>query len=181
MELERMLLLSGAMGAGKTVVASLLEADHAFRRLSTSGYLRTYGQGLGPAGERLQLQDLGDRLDRETDYRWVVDEVALPAFSNIPTEQRWLLDAARKPRQVAHFRAALGDAVCHVHLTAPESVLRTRYEQRLTAHDTPYTTAVAHPNEVAARGLECIADVVVDTGTVTPEQAVQQIVLLWGR
>jgi len=178
MTLERMVLLSGAMGAGKTLVASLLEADHGFRRLSTSGYLRAYGQGFGPTGERLQLQDLGDRLDIETDYRWVVDEVALPAFSSFPMGQRWLLDAARKPQQVAHFRATLGDAVYHIHLTAPEAVLRKRYEQRLTSQDTPYTTAVAHPNEVAARGLEGIADVVIDTSTVTLERAVHQIVLL---
>lgn len=177
--MKRMLLLSGAMGAGKTAVAAALEARDGFQRLSTSGYLRQYGAGLGSAGQRLQLQDLGDCLDEETDYRWVVDDVARPALAADPAVDDWLLDAARKPRQVQHFRSAFGPVVRLVHLTAPEPVLRERYKARQAADDTPYGTAIAHANEVAARSLLHIADVVIDTSINTPDDVVALIQTLW--
>ncbi|GAA0913109.1 hypothetical protein GCM10009552_28490 [Rothia nasimurium] len=180
MVMERMLLLSGAVGAGKTAVATRLETDGGFSRLSTSGYLRQYGAGLGAEGQRLQLQELGDRLDLETDYRWVVDNVALPSFALQPDATYWLLDAARKPKQVAHFRTAFGLTVRHVHLTAPEDVLRDRYTRRKEAVDTPYDEAIAHPNEVAARGLIERADIVFDTNALPTEEVVSRIQLMWG-
>ncbi|MEX1826791.1 AAA family ATPase [Luteibacter sp. CQ10] len=177
--MERILLLSGAMGAGKTAVAAMLESGGGFQRLSTSGYLRQYGAGLGPEGQRQQLQDLGDRLDLETDYRWVVDDVALPSFARWPDAAHWLLDAARKPRQVTHFRAQFGPMVRHVHLTAPDGVLRERYTQRSEPADTPYDKAIRHPNEVAARGLLGEADHVFDTSTMSTDQVVARIQTMW--
>lgn len=174
-----MLLLSGAVGAGKTAVATQLETGGGFSRLSTSGYLRQYGAGLGPAGQRLQLQELGDRLDLETDYRWVVDDVALPSLALKPDAAHWLLDAARKPRQVVHFRTAFGLTVRHVHLTAPEAVLRDRYTRRKEPADTPYDEAIAHPNEVAARGLIERADIVFDTSVMSTNEVVRHIQSMW--
>lgn len=174
-----MLLLSGAMGSGKTAIAQALEKKAGFRRISTSGYLRQYGEGLGPEGQRLQLQDLGDRLDRETDFRWVVDGVVIPAFATAPEAPNWLLDAARKPEQIVHLRERIGPPVRHVHLTAPEEVLRERYTSRLSATDTPYDDAIRHPNEIAARGLESVADLLIDTGSLEASAAVSRILSLW--
>jgi adenylosuccinate synthase len=179
MALERMLLLSGAMGAGKTAVGVLLSSADRFCKLSTSGYLKSYGATLGADGERMALQDLGDRLDVETDYRWVIDDVTVPALAAAPDVDRWLLDAARKPRQVEHFRNAFGSSVRHVHLTAPEPVLIERYTTRMMPGDTPYEVAVLHPNEVAARSLEHHADIVVDTSWWSPEQVVLRISTMW--
>ena len=179
MSMQRMLLLSGAVGAGKTAVAQILEAGTHFRRLSTSGYLRNYGNGLGSGAERLQLQELGDQLDLETDFRWVVDDVALPAFAGHPSASSWLLDAVRKSRQVEHFRERLGPLVRHVHLRAPEDVLRERYTRRLGANDTPYDSAITHPNEVAARNLEHLADLVFDTSRLAPTTVASSILALW--
>jgi ribose 1,5-bisphosphokinase PhnN len=74
----------------------------------------------------------------------------------------------RKERQVAHFRHRFASAIYHIHLTAPEDVLRSRYESRLAAGGEyaggiSYDVALSHPNEVASRDLINIADLVVDT------------------
>jgi len=176
--MQRMLLLSGAVGAGKTAVAAMLSEKAGFQRLSTSGYIRQYSSRLGPEGQHLQLQELGDQLDLKTDYQWVLNDVALPAFIAAPEECNWLLDAARKPKQVAHFRQHLGHVIRHVHLTAPEEVLRERYSGRLTDDD-PYDQVAAHPNEVAARSLEGLADAVFDTSKFETSVVVAHTLNLW--
>src|ERR1700734_1788532 len=94
-------------------------------------------------GTRSELQNLGDDLDAKTDFRWLLDDVALPGFRSNPTIENWLVDAVRKSRQIEHFRDTFGEAVVHVHLTAPEIALRTRYEARRATSDgtgdqTPY-------------------------------------------
>jgi hypothetical protein len=38
--------------------------------------------------DRPTLQELGDRLDLETDYRCLIDEVAVPAIAAHPTQDR---------------------------------------------------------------------------------------------
>lgn len=175
----KLLLLSGAIGAGKSSVATEMEVHSGFRKISSSGYLRAYGQRLFPAEERHQLQELGDRLDRETDFQWIVKDVAVTAIEDSPYVENWLLDAVRKPRQVEHFRDRFGHRVRHIHLIAPETLLRERYVRRADANDTSYDQAVTHPNEVAARSLESIADGVFDTSRLTPTEIAHRVMNCW--
>ena len=73
-----------------------------------------------------------------------------------------------------HFRAAFGAAVFHLHLNAPEDVLRARYEQRLVEQGEPvegaYDRAVAHDNEQQSRGLIQFADATVETYPASSEE-----------
>lgn len=91
--------------------------------------------------------------------------MAAPAVAASPDVRRWLFDAVRKYRQVEHFRAAYGASVFHLHLDAPEEVLRARYERRLAAEGEPvegaYDRTIAHDNELQSRALIHIADAVV--------------------
>jgi RNase adaptor protein for sRNA GlmZ degradation len=128
--------------------------------------------------DRLTLQELGDQLDLETDYRWLIDQVAVPAIAAHPTQDLWLVDAVRKDRQVAHFRQEFPGRVIHIHLTADEGVLRERYEARLRAGNDyegnkSYDTAIRHPNELAARSLREIADHTIETSELRPERILE--------
>jgi adenylate kinase family enzyme len=179
MATEKLLLLSGAIGAGKTSVADVLKARYQFKKISSSGYLLSLilPDELREGDQRRrQLQELGDRLDEETDFRWIVDPVARDAIEQSPEVRNWLIDAVRKRKQVEHFRSHFGPIVRHIHLTAPEKVLRARYTDRRGEYD----KAIAHPNEVNARSLEAIADRVIDTSDSDSDSIALQIMAEWG-
>jgi adenylosuccinate synthase len=123
---------------------------------------------------------VGDLLDAETDYRWLLDDVSKPAIVSTFGKRRWVVDAVRKDRQVSHFRDEFGHTVDHVHLFASEEVLRARYEHRQQSGDdyvgdVPYEKAIQHPNEVSARSLIEIADHAIDIGLKTPAEAADEI------
>jgi hypothetical protein len=175
------LLLSGPIASGKTTLADELIARHGFKRLKSSDYLKLLCQRRGHEISRLMLQQSGDRLDEETDYRWLVDDVACPQIAADPKQQRWLIDSVRKERQIFHFRSVFGSDVLHVHASAPDVVLKERFEHRLTSgqhHEgaTTYAEATSHPNEISARALATIADVSINLSEFDPNRAATLIV-----
>lgn len=179
MDVGHMVLLSGAVGAGKTSVAGLLEKEHGFSRVSTSGHLKEIAAQRGMLVNRVTMQDLGDQQDIETDFTWPIT-VALAQMIGKPGK-RWLLDAVRKRRQVHHFRERMAGSILHVHLHAPEEVLRSRYQARQAAGDeygdpSPYDEFVQRPNEIESRSLADIADLCFDTSITTSAEAVQQAI-----
>lgn len=178
--LELLVLLSGPLAVGKTTLREQLVSRHDFDYVRSGRYLLEMAQREALDGHRRGLQELGDELDRKTDFRWLIDDVALPGFQGNPDKTRWLVDAVRKPRQVEHFRNAFGAAVLHVHLTASEDVLRARYEARRAAtressDPTPYDEAIAHDNEVASRDLIHIADLKLAVNAMTPEDMARRV------
>lgn len=176
-----LLLLSGPVAVGKSSVAAALIEEFGFKTIKTSAYLIDLANQRRIESTRTELQKLGDSLDEQTDYRWVVDNVAIPALAQSPSSNLWLFDSVRKCRQVQHFRERFGHQVLHVHLVASEAVLEQRYAARLTARrdysgNTPYQVAVAHPNEVSARHLVQIADRTIDVSSISPQAAAIDIV-----
>lgn len=175
---ERLLLISGPIHAGKTTLAKELQRAFGFVKVSSSQYLKTLlPADVDGGSERARelMQETGDRLDIETDYRWIVDPVASSQINAAPEVKNWLIDAVRKPRQVQHFRSEFPN-VKHAHLTAPEAVLRSRHQ------DTPehYARTVAHPNEVHARSLATMADLVLDSTMHSSSALVERVINLWG-
>lgn len=175
-----LVLLSGPVAVGKTTLREQLVNLYGFDYVRSGRYLLNMAQELPAAGTRSELQNLGDDLDAKTEFRWLLDDVALPGFRSNPGIENWLVDAVRKSQQIAHFKEAFGEAVVHVHLTAPEWVLRTRYEARRARNEgakdqAPYEAAIAHPNEVASRSLIDNADLIIDMSTVTPEEAARRV------
>jgi predicted kinase len=163
-----LVLLSGAVTAGKSSLAAALIANHGFRKISTSGYLTEMAAAQGLDNRREVLQALGDGLDEQTDYSWPIS-VAQRQIKSGQHVGPWLLDAVRKDRQVLHFRAAFS-RVLHVHVTAPEEVLRARYLIRQGTKDSrdaqgTYDDLIKHPNEVSSRALEFSADLVFDSNS----------------
>lgn len=178
MAVEKLLLLSGAIGTGKTEISRELIRTFQFKKIASSGYLTS----LIPADElqegdelRRQLQELGDRLDDTTGYLWIVDPVAVLAIDGAPENKNWLVDAVRKRRQVELFRERFGSIVRHVHLTASEDVLRSRYVEK----GRDYDAAIDHPNEANARSLQALADLVLDTSSGNSELLARKIWSTW--
>jgi adenylosuccinate synthase len=178
-----LLLLSGPVAVGKSGVANALVKDHGFASIKSSAYLRAKAKAYGLAESRAVLQATGDRLDDETDFKWLIDDVAVPAISASPNNGRWLLDSVRKQRQVEHFRDHFETSVLHVHLTASEPTIETRYGNRLIAGNeagnVTYAVSIAHTNEISARSLIDIADFRVDLTSVSSEAAASTIVEKW--
>jgi hypothetical protein len=184
--IEMLVLLSGPVAVGKTTLRSVLLKEYGFANVRSSAYLMELAEKQGGGNARSSLQELGDGLDESTDYKWVLDSVALPAMAANPGCKRWLVDAVRKQRQIEHFRAAFGRTVLHVHLSAAESVLRQRYDDRasvlgISKDPTAYDVAIAHSNEAAARALISAADLVFDTGLTKPQQVAALVVAAFDR
>ena len=177
-----LLLLSGPIAVGKSAVARELVENHAFKSIRSGAYLKELAAGQGANNSRAALQQLGDKMDEKTDYRWLVDDVAVTAVNSNPRQVRWLVDSVRKKRQVDHFRTQFGRSVLHVHLVASEAVLRERYTRRLSTgggagDDTSYENAIAHTNETSARALIDIADIVIDAAQTAPAKAAKTILI----
>ena len=178
------LLFSGPAGVGKTSITQILENQHEYRPLKSSKYLREIADEQELSITRENLQEIGDSLDCETNYRWIVDKVAIPQISEKPSHTRWLLDSVRKSEQVAHFKECGDWEIFHVHITASEDTLKSRFEERMLNSDsfqyeTPYEELLLHPNEISSRQLGNIADFVLHYEQMTPKHAAKLILNNW--
>lgn len=159
--LKKIILLSGPVAVGKTSIAESLEREYGFKRIKSSQYLINEASSLGIEVNRLNLQNLGDQFDEETDFLWVVNKVTLPIIESIPNQNLWLFDSVRKQRQVEHFKLNLPPEykIYHIHITASEETIRNRFFSRdPSLPQTSYTDTINHPNEISARNLIAIAD-----------------------
>jgi hypothetical protein len=181
--MKLLLLLSGPVAVGKSGAANALVKYHGFVNIKSSAYLRAKASSNGISESRTNLQKTGDRLDDQTDFKWLIDDVAVPAIASNPSNAWWLLDSVRKKRQVDHFRDRFGRCIFHVHFIAPEPTIEARYNDRLLAGDEsgniPYATAIAHTNELSSRSLIDVADFLVDLTSASSEAAGLAIVEKW--
>lgn len=177
--MKRLLLLSGPIAGGKTSVSASLQERHGFVPISSGSFLRAQLAAQNEPIDRRNLQELGDTLDRTTDFSWLIESVASPAIEARPDAHNWLLDAVRKPQQIALFRLRFGDVVKHVHIVAPETVLEQRHAARDLSPLEDYRASVLHPNEQIARSLAGFADKVLHTEEYTSEEIADQIMSIW--
>lgn len=162
------LLLSGPAAAGKSTICGLLTDNHGFVPIKSSQYLRSLVQPPDREVTREVLQDIGDKLDVETNFNWLVVDVAAPQIAAWPDQQFWFVDSVRRPEQIDRFSEAFPGQILHCHITAPDEVLKSRSLNRSladdnTAYEKTFAWHVAHPNEVSARSLGNIAALVLDT------------------
>ncbi|MGY3306896.1 adenylate kinase family enzyme [Pseudomonas sp. PvR086] len=177
--MKRLLLLSGPIASGKTSVSASLQERYGFVPISSGSFLRAKLAAQNEPIDRRNLQELGDSLDRVTDFSWLIESVASPAIEARPDAHNWLLDAVRKPQQVVLFKLRFGNVVKHVHIVAPEFVLEQRYAARGLSHLEDYQASVLHPNEQTARLLAGFADKILDTEEYTPVEIADQIMGIW--
>ncbi|MBD5657264.1 MAG: adenylosuccinate synthetase [Candidatus Eremiobacteraeota bacterium] len=152
---KRIVVLSGRIGSGKSALAKNLSARYGANVVSTSAILRRlFGEG----ADRTTLQASGARLDRDTEGKWLSTELR---GMNL-TEELVVVDSARTLQQIEAMRMAFPRTVVHVHLTAPDHVLRVRYDSRST--DTvAFADASADATERAVESLADACDVLIDS------------------
>lgn len=167
------------MASGKTSVAVALQEGYGFVPISSSAFLREQLAARNMPADRQHLQELGDSLDKATDFSWLIESVASPVINAQPHIDNWLLDAVRKPRQVELFKLQFAGLVRHVHITASESVLQQRYAERGAGDLAQYRAAVSHPNEQSARSLAGLADQALNIEASTPLEIADQILSAW--
>lgn len=174
------LLFSGPAAVGKSTICRMLEAKHSFIPIKSSSYLKEIANSTSRTITREVLQEIGDRLDLETDYSWLINSVAKQQMAALKNHRTWYVDSVRKPKQVQLFRREYSTDIVHIHITASEAVLRMRFETRhrddpTSDYEKDYDQHILHPNEISSRKLVKIADLVVDYSDTAPEQSCEQI------
>lgn len=169
---QNVLLLAGPIGAGKSSVVQLLVTTRGFHRISTGSHITKLLESRGAQVTRKAQVELGDKLDLDTDFEWVVRDVARTALTTSPEHSLWVFDSVRKRKQVRHFRRWAPNHTFLAYLSASEETLRARFDQRGRASDqyTDYDTAIDSDNEREARSLSVLADVVLQTDNSSPNE-----------
>ena len=169
------LVLSGPVCAGKTTLAHVL-VGAGMTRFSTRDLLLAVTDD--EARDRLTLQWLGERLDREHGGRWVVDalrRVASPGHHVV-------VDSIRTADQLSALRGVAD--VVHCHLWAPRSVLERRqterHEQDPAFEPQSYERILASETERRVMKLARDADIVVNTKHFSPPAVAAAVSALLG-
>jgi adenylosuccinate synthase len=173
--LVQIVLLSGNVSAGKTTLANSLSEGFGFQILKTKDVLRSLaGKGTGRAlePERSAMQKFGEKLDRDTEGKWVLTALTKSMRMSDGTISGVVVDAVRIKQQIDAIRRAHGFSVTHIHIKAPVEILADRYKQRTgtgVRELATYKAVERNPTEAGVQSLEEVADVVIDTDRCMPK------------
>ncbi len=133
--------ISGPIAAGKTTAATYLEKrKFAYGRFSQvlEAMLRKQKKRI----TRRALQAFGEQVRHDPGQRWLCRTLV----DGLPETENLAIDGLRHPEDHAYLAERFGPAFMHIHVQAPESVRRTRYEaDGFTAKQ--FEVAEAHPVE----------------------------------
>ena len=160
----RLIVVSGGMASGKSVLAQRLRSDFGCTVIRTSDIIRRQ-QSDRAKGDRRSLQHKGNQLDRQTDYGWIADEVAKeirPREGGLPV----VLEGVRKPQQIDRILSRIGHRyVRHVHLSVDPETQKERFHASERAKDAglAYDEAMKDASERHVAKLADKADIVIRT------------------
>lgn len=163
--------LSGALGAGKTTAAQLLEKDG----FTYCRYSQVIARLLAERQQEVTRADLqmeGQRVHKERGQRWLGRELVRPLL-----DQRFIvIDGLRFPDDHAFLVETFGSQFLHIHIVASEKVRKVRYEERENAD---FEKASRHEVESRVDHLGRFArDVVENNGSLEDyHRALRQILL----
>lgn len=165
---KQIILLSGPVSAGKSTLAKSLADRFGCKVLRTQELIRAAEPTV--ANERSALQRAGEALDRRTKGTWVGQALS-KVTPTLPDDSLVIVDSIRVREQAAAVRQAFGPRVIHLHLSAPESVLKSRYGKRRSKIKelATYELVRSNPTEARIEDLAAIADVVIDTARCSAE------------
>ena len=161
----RIILLSGPMASGKSTLSRSLEGQFGMTVLQTRELI-THSLDRNREIDRGDLQSEGERLDRETGGAWVRDGLKR-VLDGGTVENAAVVDAVRTLDQVRILRDTFGSAVSHIHLTAPDQTLSSRYQARSFGRDesgcSAYSYMRQNDTERMVDNLSAVANIVIDT------------------
>ena len=166
----KLVVISGGMASGKSVLAERLRLDFSCRVVKTSELIRRH-QSRQAKGNRRSLQRKGNQLDRETNFAWVADEVARtirPGDGDLPV----VLEGVRKPQQIDRILSQIGHRyVRHVHLSVDPATQKERFLASKLEKDgnLAFEDAINDASEREVAKLADRADIVIQTERHTQE------------
>ena len=174
---RRIILLSGPVASGKSMLASRLSDQFNMKLLRTSDLLRAMATESDGRG-RIALQDLGDELDRRTQGGWLLGSLR-QMLQGEAISTNIVVDSVKIQEQIDAIRDAYESLVTHIHMTAPLDVLTARYESRedsaSQAEQLSYQDVRLNQTENLVGGLSEIADVVIDSNRCTEQDVLVRV------
>jgi adenylosuccinate synthase len=162
---KRVVLLSGFVGAGKSTLAQQLVERCGAELVKTRELLVQKNPKIKL--ERKALQAEGERSDRATGGKWLVDTLRAcrPTWFTDSAPGLVVIDSVRILAQIDSLRKAFGNRVVHVHLAANDTTLRARFVSRRSKFQdvSSYRELRRSATERGVAGLEEKADVVIRT------------------
>jgi adenylosuccinate synthase len=142
---QRIVLISGPIGVGKTTLSENLRLNHDARLIKTRDLLSM--------DARFRLQILRSRAD------------ALFEMLKMPGGDLVVVDTVKRIEQVNAIRKEYGQSVFHIHLKADRADLRKRFHTRQSSfiEARSYDEARRNATEAGVDSLESKADAVVNT------------------
>jgi cytidylate kinase len=169
----QVILLSGAIGVGKTTVASalaeVLEGEVVRVREALASVV-----GLNVT-DRLALQTEGAELDRRTNGGWLVDYLE----RRLEFDSVLIVDSVRTLRQTLPVFARYPETFL-VYLEATASTRRTRFDK--VKQEDPvkksmsWVDAMRHPTEIEVSRLKPLAQLEIETDSLDSEEVAREII-----
>ena len=157
-ELEVVVGIGGASGAGKTTLARALAERHAVRRASFSDVLRRDAAVRGLEPTRRNLQDLG--LER-IDLGWPSFVTAVTGLLGWPPVRPAVIEGFRHTDAVNCCSIATGNVpLLFVYLAADQATRELRLTRRQFQSEATRSCIDEHEVESEAGTLDAIADLV---------------------
>jgi len=126
--MRHIVLLSGPLCSGRSKLASRLRKRIGASIFKTTERIDKLQKKRTPG--RIELQNIGKKLDKQTRGKWIYDEVC-KFEKNVRKDKIIVVDSVYNEKQVRRFRQAADFRVSHIHLWAPDNELDERYKRRL--------------------------------------------------
>lgn len=168
-EPRRIWVLTGPTGVGKTTLGNIISDKSGALMLSTSSLILSLSEEDSSVPNRASLQRLGNDLDRRTNHEWIAVEVQR-LLELFPT-RGVVVDAPRKPKQIAALRRIGTVPVVHMHLTASTDHLARSFSLRARDidADTSFSRAQSDESESWHDLFKETCDLLLDTEDHSPE------------
>ncbi len=150
--------LCGPLATGKSTVARYLADAYDAEVVSTRGIIAREAQQLGLEPNRVNLQDVGQRMQTERGPLWVTEKI----LEIVVPDGFYVIDAVRHVESLQCLHSELGGRFNCMFVSAPESTRRKRFTARNEGGEDEFARAVAHLVESEVLSLAEFADAVVD-------------------